>query len=174
VLLQCTASYPTPPEAANVRALVTLRDEIGVPAGLSDHTRDAVTAPMAAAALGAAAIEKHFTLDNDLPGPDHAFAVEPDELAELVRSVRNVEKVLGDGAKSVLQVEQELRSFARRSIFTTRSVKAGERFSRENVDVLRAGKRPAGLPPSAMDRVLGSAAARDLPAETALGESDLA
>jgi N-acetylneuraminate synthase len=173
-LLQCTAAYPTPPEAANVRALVTLRDELGVPAGLSDHTRDAIVAPMAAAALGACAIEKHYTLDNDLAGPDHAFAVEPDELAEMVRSVRQVERVLGSGAKAVHSVEEELRSFARRCIFTTRGVKAGERFSRGNVDVLRSGKRPAGLPPSAMDRVLGATAARDLPAETALRESDLA
>jgi sialic acid synthase SpsE len=173
VLLQCTASYPTPPEAANVRALVTLREELGVPAGLSDHTREAVTAPMAAAALGASAIEKHFTLDNDMPGPDHAFAVEPDELAEMVRGVRGIERVLGSGAKTVHSVEEELRSFARRSIFTTRSVRAGERFSRENVDVLRAGKRPAGLPPSAMERVLGATAARDLPPETGLRETDL-
>lgn len=174
MLLQCTASYPTPPGAANVRALVTLRDELGVPAGLSDHTRDPVVAPMAAAALGASAIEKHFTLDRGLAGPDHAFAVEPDELAAMARSVRAVEEVLGSGAKTVHAVEEELRSFARRSIFTTRSVRAGERFSRANVDVLRAGKRPAGLPPSAMERVLAAVAARDLPAETALGESDLA
>jgi sialic acid synthase SpsE len=88
--------------------------------------------------------------------------------------VRRIEEVLGSGAKTVHPVEEELRSFARRSIFTTRSIRAGERFSRENVDVLRAGKRPPGLPPSAMSRVLGATAARDLPAETAIGESDLA
>lgn len=174
VLLQCTAAYPTPPEAANVRALVTLRDRFGLMAGLSDHTRDPTAAPMAAAALGAVVIEKHFTLDNDLPGPDHAFAVEPEELGRLVRAVRRVEAVLGSGDKQVHPREEELRAFARRSLFTIRAVRAGERFSRENIDVLRHGQLAAGLAPSELGRVLGCVAARDVPTETALSESDLA
>ncbi|HEV8245018.1 MAG TPA: N-acetylneuraminate synthase family protein, partial [Polyangiaceae bacterium] len=173
IVLQCTASYPTPPEAANVRALVTLRDALGVPTGLSDHTRDPCVAPMVAAALGAAAVEKHFTLSNRLPGPDHAFAVEPSELALLVRRVRDVETVGGSGLKDVQTVEEELRSFARRSIFTTRPVLRGERFTRDNVDVLRQGKLDGGLPPSELERVLGSVAARDVSAEIALLDADL-
>jgi len=173
VVFQCTASYPTPPEAANVRALCTLRDALGVPTGLSDHTRDPCVAPMVAAALGAVAIEKHFTLSNRLPGPDHAFAVEPDELALLVRRVRDVEAVIGSGSKEVHAVEQELRGFARRSIFSTRAIARGERFTRDNVDVLRQGKLGSGLPPSELERVLGSVAARDIAAEVPLTAEDL-
>ncbi len=174
VVLQCTAAYPTPPHAANVNAVVTLRDSLGVATGLSDHTRDPVVAPMTATALGAAVIEKHYTLSNDMPGPDHAFAVEPQELAQLVRGVRNVESVLGSGEKLVLREEDELRGFARRSVFTIQPVRAGQAFTRDNVDVLRHGEHPPGLPPSEFERVLASKAAADLPAETPLREGHLA
>ena len=174
IVLQCTAAYPTPLEAANVRALVTLAEELDVLTGLSDHTRDPTAAPMAATALGAVAIEKHFTLSNRLPGPDHAFAVEPDELARLVQAVRRTEAVLGTGEKSVHAVEQELRHFARRSIFTTRAIRRGEAFSRDNVDVLRHGELDAGLAPERMSEVLGSTASRDLAPDTALQSADLA
>ena len=174
VVLQCTAAYPTPLEAANVRALVTLAEELHVLTGLSDHTRDPTAAPMAATALGAVVIEKHFTLSNRLPGPDHAFAVEPEELARLVQAVRRTEAVLGTGEKSVLGVEQELRHFARRSIFATRAIRRGEAFSRENVDVLRHGELAAGLAPERLAEVLGSIASRDIEAETALQSADLA
>lgn len=173
VLLQCTAKYPAPLEALNVSALVTLRERFDLPTGFSDHSRDPVVGPMTAVALGADVVEKHLTLDNDLPGPDHAFAVEPHELAELVRRVRQVEQARGSGRKEVLAEEQELRAFSRRALFTTAAVKAGERFGSENVAVLRTGKRPRGLPPEALDRVLGRRAARDLPAESPLGEDDL-
>jgi sialic acid synthase SpsE/RimJ/RimL family protein N-acetyltransferase len=168
VVLQCTASYPTPPEAANVRALVSLREAFGVLTGLSDHTREPTAAPMAAAALGAVMIEKHFTLDRGMSGPDHAFAVEPDEMARLVVGVRRIEAVLGSGDKRVHVVEQELRAFARRALFTTHDIAAGERFSAANVAVLRAGKLQHGLPPSEWERVLGAASTRDLAAETPL------
>lgn len=174
VLLQCTAAYPTPPDAANVRALVTLREELGLMTGLSDHTRDPTAAPMAATSLGAVAIEKHFTLSNELDGPDHAFAVEPDELVRLVQGVRRTEAVLGTGVKNVQPVEEELHAFARRSIFTTSVVRRGERFSRSNIDVLRAGKLGHGLAPGELERVLGSVASRDIPAEAPLADSDLA
>jgi N-acetylneuraminate synthase len=173
VVLQCTAAYPAPPDAANVRALVTMREELGVMTGLSDHTRDPTAAPMAAVALGAVAIEKHFTLDNSLPGPDHSYAVEPDELARLVSGIRRVEAVLGSGKKEVLASEEELHSFARRSIFTTRDITAGEPFSRANIDVLRAGKLGAGLAPSELERVLAAIAAEDISAESPLQEAHL-
>ena len=173
-LLQCTAAYPTPPDAANVSALVTLREQLGVMTGLSDHTRDPTAAPMVATALGAVAIEKHFTLSNDLDGPDHAYAIEPDELARLVRAVRRAEKVIGNGIKEVQAIEEELRNFARRSIVTIRPVSSGESFSRDNVDILRTGKLRGGLPPSRLGGVLTAVASRDIPAETPLSESDLA
>ncbi len=173
-LLQCTARYPTPIEDLNVRALVTLREAFDLPTGLSDHSRDPVLGPMTAVALGAAIIEKHFTLSNRLPGPDHAFAVEPDELALLVRRVREVEAALGDGRKEVLEVEQELRSFSRRYLFTTRPVRAGEPFTRDNVAALRRGVLDAGLEPEHFERVLSARATRDLPAESPITEEDLA
>lgn len=174
VVLQCTAAYPAPLEAANVRAIQSLADELDVIAGLSDHTRDPTAAPMAATALGAAVIEKHFTLSNRLPGPDHAFAVEPEELARLVQGVRRTELVLGTGEKAVQRVEDELRQFARRSIFATRPIRKGEHFTRDNIDVLRHGELETGLAPSELDRVLKSLAASDIGADRALQETDLA
>ena len=173
-LMQCTAAYPTPPEAVNARALVTLREAFSIPAGLSDHSEDPEVAPMAAAALGAAVLEKHYTLSKRLPGPDHAFAVEPEGLARLVAGVRAVEAVVGTGRKQVHGVEDELRSFARRVLMTTKPVAAGERFTRDNVDVLRRGKLEAGLAPKRLDEVLASVAARAIAAETPLTEADLA
>jgi N-acetylneuraminate synthase len=173
-LLQCTASYPTPLEAVNVRALVSLREKFEIPTGLSDHSRDPVIAPVVAAALGAAVVEKHYTLSNELPGPDHAYALEPHELAMLVKSVREVDLVMGSGEKDVHQIEQELRHFARRSIFTTCSIKAGDLLTRENVDILRRGKLAEGLAPGDLSRVLGRRAACDIDQDTPLVEEHLA
>lgn len=174
VLLQCTAAYPAPLEAVNVRAVATLREALNVPTGLSDHSRDPVVAPMTAVALGAAVIEKHYTLSNKLPGPDHAFAIEPNELRRLVRRVRETETVLGSGNKQVHSVEEELRHFARRSLFTTQAVKAGETLSRDNIDVLRRGQQAAtGLDPEELEKVLGLPAARDLDADEPLTRADV-
>jgi N-acetylneuraminate synthase len=173
VVLQCTASYPTPPEAVNARALVALRDATGCLTGLSDHSRDPIVAPVVAVALGACVIEKHFTLSNDLPGPDHAFAIEPSELRALVRGVRQAEQVLGHGRKETLPEEEELRGFARRSIFSTRSIACGEALSEHNVAVLRTGKLGAALAPAALDQVLGRKAARAIGAETLIRFEDL-
>lgn len=173
ILMQCTASYPTPPAAVNARAIVTLREATGLPVGLSDHSRDAVLAPVIATALGACVIEKHFTLSNQLPGPDHAFAIEPHELAQLVSSVRTAEEMLGHGRKEMLPVEAELHSFARRSIFTTRVIRAGEALTRDNVAVLRCGKLGSGLPPEEFDRVLGKVADRDIPSDALIRLTDL-
>ena len=166
VVLQCTAAYPTPPSAVNARAMVTLRQATGHLVGLSDHSRDPIVAPVVAVALGACDIEKHFTLSNRLPGPDHAFAVEPDELARLVRAVREAEAVLGTGDKKLQPVEQELRQFALRSVFTVRAIRAGEAFSEHNIRVLRNGVNPSGLPPAAYSRLLGRRALRDVAADT--------
>jgi N-acetylneuraminate synthase len=170
--MQCTAAYPTPPEAVNVRALVTLRETFGIPSGLSDHSEHPEIAPMAAAALGACVLEKHYTLSKHLPGPDHAFAVEPDGLARLVAGVRAIERVMGTGVKNVHGVEDELRQFARRVLMTTKPVAKGERFCRDNVDVLRRGKLVGGLEPNRLDELLAGFATRDLPAETPLHEAD--
>lgn len=173
ILLQCTAAYPAPLESINARALATLREVFGVLTGLSDHSRDPIVAPMAAAALGAVVIEKHFTLSNRLPGPDHPFAVEPRELAELVRRVREVEAARGTGGKVVQPVEEELRRFARRSVFATRRIDAGERLTQENTAVLRCGKLGYGLHPAEHPHALGRAARRVIERDTPIGWDDL-
>lgn len=173
VVLQCTASYPAPLESLDLRAMETMREAFGVLTGLSDHSRDPIVAPMAAAALGATVIEKHFTLDRRLPGPDHPFSIEPGELAEMVRRVRDVERALGDGAKGGHPVERELRAFARRSVFATRPIAAGERIDRTNTAVLRCGKLPAGIEPVHHPVLIGRRAARDIAAHRALAWDDV-
>lgn len=173
MLMQCTAAYPAPLESMNVRAIQTMRERFNIPVGLSDHSLDPVLAPTAAVALGAAMIEKHVTLSKQLEGPDHAFAVEPGELARLVRRVRLVESVLGAGDKVVDGVEEELRSFARRSIITTRAIRGGEQITAENIDVLRHGKLRPGLAPEWLERVIGASAARDLRGGVPLREEDV-
>jgi sialic acid synthase SpsE len=174
VLLQCTASYPTPPEAVNARALVTLREATGCLVGLSDHSRHPVIAPVVAVALGAVVIEKHYTFSNDMPGPDQRFAVEPKELKALVSSVREAEAVLGTGDKKVLAVEQELFAFARRSIFAARAIRKGERFSSGNVAVLRNGSNAPGLPPGQYVRLLRCCASQDIAANAPIVASMVA
>lgn len=174
ILLQCTAAYPAPLESLNIRAIGTLKEAFGVPAGLSDHSRDPILAPVASVAAGANVLEKHVTLSNDLPGPDHRFAVEPHELRLLVEKVREAEAALGTGAKVVDPVEDELRRFARRSVFAIRDVGAGEPFTSENVAVLRNGNLAPGLEPARLDDVLGRLARRAVRAETALQDDDLA
>ncbi len=173
VVLQCTAAYPAPPESVQVRALVHLRKALGVLTGLSDHSENPALAPIVAASLGANLVEKHFTLSKSLPGPDHAFAIEPQGLAAMVEGIRGAEQVRGHGRKEVHPVEAELRSFARRSIFTTRPIRAGEPFTVDNVDVLRQGKLGQGLAPRHMHSVLGACAATDLAADTPLQPEDV-
>jgi len=173
IVLQCTAKYPAPLTALHVRTLGTLAAELGVPVGLSDHSREPLVGPMTATALGACMIEKHFTLDNKLPGPDHAYALEPDELAAAVRAVRQVSEALGSAEKRPAPEEEELRRFARRSLFTTQPVKAGERYTMSNVAALRCGKLPYGLHPRRLVRLLGATARQDLGAEATLKEDDL-
>ena len=173
VLLQCTASYPTPLADLNLRAMRTMAGAFGVPVGLSDHSRHPTIGPAAAVALGACVIEKHFTLSNDLPGPDHRFALEPRQLVEMVAAIRGTEEALGSGEKTSAPVEQELRRFARRAVFTVRPIARGEELTTENLAVLRCGKMAAGLPPSMFDSLLGQRAARDLPVDHPLAADDL-
>jgi N-acetylneuraminate synthase len=171
-LMQCTAAYPAPLESVNVRAVAVLRDAFDVPVGLSDHSRHPTIAPLAAVALGSSMIEKHYTLSNELPGPDHRFALEPAELRQMVEGIRLTEQVLGTGEKVVQPVEQELRSFARRSVFTLREIQPGEVFSDANIAVLRCGNLLAGLQPSKLPEILGKRARRTITAETALQADD--
>jgi N-acetylneuraminate synthase len=171
-LMQCTAAYPAPLDALNLRAIATMKAAFGVPVGLSDHSRDPLVAPMAAVALGADLLEKHFTLSNQLPGPDHPYAVEPRELAQMIAKVREVEDALGTGEKRVQPVEEELRRFARRAVYAVRAIAPGEPFTRENVAVLRSGKLEPGLPPKAYESLLGRRAARAIAVEAPITAAD--
>lgn len=173
VLLQCTAAYPARLEALNVAAVAGLRDRFGVATGLSDHSEDPLIAPVLAVGFGAVVIEKHFTLDRSLPGPDHPFAVEPPQLAELVRAVRAAEAARGRPEKVVHGDEAELRTFARRSIFATREIAAGEEFDETAVAVLRRGKRGEGLEPSELPGLLGRRAARAIAAGSPIKADDV-
>lgn len=147
-LMQCTAKYPAPISSLNLLTIPWLQRRFGVAAGLSDHSREPALAPVMAVALGARVIEKHFTLDNRLPGPDHSFALLPDELTRLVREVRMAEQALGDGIKRVLPAEEELAAYARRGLQATRPVGKGEILREgDNFAILRPGQQTLGAHP---------------------------
>ena len=172
-LMQCTAKYPAPLSSLNLRTITLFKERYGVPVGLSDHSREPVAAPVAAVGLGANLIEKHFTLSNRLPGPDHSYAVEPDELKETVRQVRAAESALGSGLKLPDPVEKELREY-RRGVFTVKPVPKGGRLTASNTALLRrAGRRATGLEPRDYPSLLGRRAARRLAAFTLLAPADV-
>jgi N,N'-diacetyllegionaminate synthase len=160
-VLHCTTEYPTPMSDVNLRAMLTIRDTFGVSVGYSDHTTG-IEVPIAAVAMGASVIEKHFTLDRTLPGPDHAASLEPDELLAMVRAIRNVEQALGDGVKRVMPGEQGNRAAARKSLVAAQPIRAGERFSTSNLTVKRPG---TGLSPMQWDDIVGRVASRDFAAD---------
>jgi len=174
MLMQCTASYPAPVESLNLRAIPTLKDAFQVPVGFSDHSLSPLVGPLAAVALGADLVEKHFTLSTQLPGPDHAFSLEPDELKSMVRSIREVELSLGSGVKETQPVEEELRGFARRSVFAIKDISAGDSLTPNNIDVLRSGNLEPGLAPKHYDEILGNKANRDIQAGSAIQREDYA
>lgn len=156
-LLHCTTEYPAPVEDVNLRAMQTLAEHFGTKTGYSDHT-EGIEVPVAAAAMGAAVIEKHFTLDRTMEGPDHKASLEPEELAKMVHAIRKIEKALGDGEKRVTAREAENRKAARKSIVAARDIKAGEIFTEENLTVKRPGD---GITPMKWPDILGKAAIRD-------------
>ena len=173
-VLQCIAKYPAPIEAANLRVLPWIRERYGVRVGFSDHTLDPLIAPVAAVALGASVIEKHFTLDRALPGPDHSFALEPQELTAMVRAIRAAETSLGDGVKRVHAVEEELSRY-KRCYYLTRPVAAGSRLRAKDLQVLRnTGQRVPAVAPLNPDRVVGRQLARDKAQGDILLEGDMA
>lgn len=160
-VLHCTSSYPTEMDDVNLRAMLTIRDSLGVRVGYSDHTLGSDVA-IAATALGAVAIEKHFTLNRAMPGPDHAASLEPNELSAMIRSIRNTTIALGSALKSPTDQELETRLVARKSLVTTAPIKARTLFTEANV----AAKRPgSGLSPMEWDNVVGSPALRDYDAD---------
>jgi N,N'-diacetyllegionaminate synthase len=156
-ILHCNTEYPTPMEDVNLRAMLTIRDELGVNVGYSDHTLG-IEIPIAAVAMGATVIEKHFTLDRTLPGPDHAASLEPDELKLMVQAIRNIEKAMGDGIKKPSPSEIKNMPIARKSIVAKNSIKKGEKFSKKNLTVKRPG---SGVSPMEWDNVIGKVANHD-------------
>lgn len=137
-LLHCTTEYPAPFEDVNLRAMKTMSDTFDLPTGYSDHT-PGIAVPIAAVALGAVLIEKHFTLDRNLPGPDHKASLEPDELKMMVRSIREVELSLGSSIKQPAPSEIKNRHVARKSLIAAKSIKKGEKFSSDNLSIKRPG-----------------------------------
>lgn len=168
VLLHCVSNYPADPAEINLRAMNTMRSAFDVPVGFSDHTAG-IHITLAAVALGACVIEKHFTLDRTLPGPDHRASLEPAELRELVRSIRSIESALGNGRKVPAASEIETAKAARRSLVAARDIPAGATLEREMVIMRRPG---TGMAPAMIDSLLDRAAIRDIAAGTLL-EDDM-
>ncbi|MGN8774679.1 N-acetylneuraminate synthase [Candidatus Weimeria sp. HCP3S3_B5] len=156
-LLQCTTQYPTPYESVNLRAMLTLKEKFGCKVGYSDHTKG-IEVPIAAVAMGAEVIEKHFTLDRNMPGPDHQASLEPDELKAMVSSIRNIEQAMGDGIKKPSESEIPNIIVARKSIIAARNIKKGELFTKDNITTKRPGN---GISPMKWQEVLGTRAKRD-------------
>jgi sialic acid synthase SpsE len=156
ILLHCTVNYPPPFADLNLRAMATMRTAFRVPVGYSDHT-PGWTAPVVATALGAAVIEKHFTTSRDRPGPDHRFALEPDELAAMIRAIRDAQAALGDGVKRMAPAEADLYVTARRSLHAARDIEPGEVLDRDAIAILRPG---TGIEVRDLPHVVGRTARR--------------
>ena len=156
-LLHCNTEYPTPYEDVNLRAMKTLRDAFGVEVGYSDHTKG-IEVPIAAVAMGASVIEKHFTLDRNMEGPDHKASLEPQELKQMVDSIRHIEAALGSGDKRPSPSEKKNMAVARKSIVAAKRIKAGDILTEENITVKRPG---TGICPMRWKEVLGTRAVRD-------------
>ena len=157
-LLHCTTNYPTPYEEVNLKAIQTLAAAFKLPVGYSDHTLG-IEVPIAAVARGAKIIEKHFTLDKKLPGPDHKASLEPSELKEMVKAIRNIEMALGDGIKKPNKSEIQIMKVARRSLIATRDIRAGEIIKESDIAIKRPGK---GIPPKFKEIVIGMKLINDI------------
>lgn len=153
-VLHCTSSYPADLSDVNLRAMISIQDKFGVEVGYSDHTLG-IEVAIAAVALGAKVIEKHFTLDRNMSGPDHKASLEPDELRSMVAGIRSIEKALGDGKKVITQNELQNRDVARKSIVASRDIKMGEVFTESNLTAKRPG---TGISPMEWDEIIGTKA----------------
>ena len=156
-LLHCNTQYPTPYQDVNLNAMASIKHEFDIQVGYSDHT-SGIEVPIAAVALGAKVIEKHFTIDRNLPGPDHKASLEPHELKAMVSAIRHIEQALGDGIKRVSDSEKANISVARKSIVAACPIKKGEPLTEENLTVKRPG---TGLSPMLWDKVVGTIATKD-------------
>lgn len=157
ILLHCNTEYPTPFSDVNLSAMADIRNSTGLKVGYSDHSVG-IEAPIAAVAMGACVIEKHFTLDRNLPGPDHKASLEPTELTAMVKAIRNIEQALGEGGKHVSNSERKNIPIARKSIVAARKIIKGELLTEDNITVKRPGN---GISPMKWDEVLGTKAIKD-------------
>lgn len=164
VLLHCNFNYPANVEEINLRAMGTLKKAFGFPVGYSDHTLG-IEVPIAAVALGACIVEKHFTLDRSLPGPDHRASLEPDELKTMVKSIRNVERALGTSIKRVSKSEAPNRRISRRSLVANRNISKGTTITKEMISIKRPG---TGILPKYYNIVMGLQATREIKEEETL------
>ncbi|GEP89448.1 N-acetylneuraminate synthase [Chitinophaga terrae (ex Kim and Jung 2007)] len=160
-VLHCNTEYPTPMQDVNLSAMISIKNEFGVKVGYSDHTLG-IEVPIAAVALGAEVIEKHFTLDKNMKGPDHRASLDPVELKAMVDAIRNIEKAMGDGIKKPSPSEMKNIEIVRKSIVAGRDIKKGEIFSPDNLEIKRPG---IGISPLEWDSVVGKAAIRDFSAD---------
>jgi N,N'-diacetyllegionaminate synthase len=163
-LLHCTTAYPAPMDDVNLKAMQTLETEFNIKVGYSDHTKG-IEIPIAAVALGATVVEKHITLDRNLPGPDHKASIEIDELKKMIRSIRNVEKALGKGIKEPAKSELKNTEAVRKSIVAARAIIKNEKLSSENLTIKRPGN---GISPMLWDEVIGKTAIRDFNEDEAI------
>lgn len=164
-LLHCNTQYPTPISDVNLLAMVKMREETGLPVGYSDHTQG-IEVPIAAAALGAEVIEKHFTLDRKMEGPDHKASLEPQELMQMVVGIRKIESALGSNIKQVSESEMTNVAIVRKSIVAATNIKRGEKYTEKNITT----KRPAtGISPMLWDEVIGKTADRDYKVDEMIG-----
>ncbi|EOS23243.1 N-acetylneuraminate synthase [Lachnospiraceae bacterium 3-1] len=157
ILLHCNTEYPTPMKDVNLKAMQTMKDSLGLPMGYSDHTQG-IEVPIAAAALGACVLEKHFTLDKTMPGPDHRASLEPEELQAMVTAVRNIERAMGNGRKEPSESEKRNIEAVRKSIVAKCKIKKGEIFTEENLTTKRPG---TGISPMKWFDLMGQRAKRD-------------
>ncbi|MDX1618505.1 MAG: N-acetylneuraminate synthase [Balneolaceae bacterium] len=169
-VLHCTTEYPAPYDEVNLRAMETIREAFDVRVGYSDHT-PGIEVPVAAVALGAVMVEKHFTLDRRLPGPDHRASLEPDELSEMVQAIRNVEKALGNPEKKPAQSEMKNRDVARKSIHLARDIAEGSVITENDLTMLRPGD---GISPMEIEDIIGKKVVKNLQKGEKLKRSDLA
>lgn len=160
-VLHCNTEYPTPMEDVNLRAMLTIKEELGVEVGYSDHTLG-IEIPIAAVALGATVIEKHFTLDKSMEGPDHKASLEPEELKAMTAAIRNVEQALGTGEKVPSPSEKKNTSVARKSIVAATDILKGDIFTEENLTTKRPGN---GISPMRWEEIIGKTATRDYKAD---------
>lgn len=162
VVLHCVSNYPAQPEDINLSAMDTMRRELDIPVGFSDHTLG-IEIALAAVARGSAVIEKHFTLDRSMSGPDHAASLQPDELQEMVAKARIIESALGTGEKLPVSSEKEVAAMARRSLFSTETIRKGETIETRHISAKRPGD---GIPPNRISEVVGRPARIEIEPET--------